>query len=100
MTFIKSAAPIAKPIIVSSSSISSKFVEMKTVRQHLEYEIIQKILDDHKDFIIPNLHDLSFDLLIETFATFALLTNHINKFDIFELIIYEQTIFNNLSHMN
>ena len=100
MTLIKSIASIIKPIAAFPSSISSKFIKMKTVRKHLEYKIIQKIFDNHKNLTIPNLRDLSFNSLIEIFAAFALLANHINKFNIFKLTIYEQTIFNNLFHIN
>ena len=73
---------------------------MRTMREYLEYEIIQKIFDDHKNLIISNLRDLSFDFSIEIFVVFAFFANYINKFNIFKLIIYEQTIFNNLSRIN
>ena len=59
------------------------------MREHLEYEIIQKILNDHRNLIISDFRDLSFDSLTEAFAIFALLANHINKLDIFKSIIYE-----------
>ena len=40
MTFIKSVALIARSIIISPLSIFLKFIKMKTVREHPEYEII------------------------------------------------------------
>ena len=47
------------------------------------------MFDDHKDLIISKLRDLSFDFLINTFIISIFLANHINKFNIFEFIIYE-----------
>ena len=62
---------------------------MRIMRKHFKYKIIQKIFDDYKDLIISNLCDLSFNFLIEIFVIFVFLANHINKFNIFEFIIYE-----------
>ena len=59
------------------------------MRKHSEYKIIQKIFDNHKNFIISDLRDLLFDFLTKIFVIFAFFANHINKFNIFELIIYE-----------
>ena len=70
------------------------------MRKHPEYKIIQKIFNDHKNLIISDLRDLSPNFLIRVFTIFALFTNHVNKFDIFEFTTYEQTIFNNLTHIN
>ena len=89
VTFIKFIILIIKFVIISFSFISSKFVEMKIMREHFEYEIIQKIFNDHKNLIISNFCDLSFDSLIKIFVIFTLFANHINKFNIFESIIYE-----------
>ena len=59
------------------------------MRKHLKYKIVQKIFDDHKNLIISNLHNLSFDFLTKTFVIFILFMNHVNKFNIFKFIIYE-----------
>ena len=59
------------------------------MREHLEYEIIQKIFNNHKNLIISNFRDLSFNSLTKTFVTFTLFTNYVNKFNIFEFIIYK-----------
>ena len=40
MIFIKSIILIVKFIIIFSSSIFSKFIKIKTMREHLKYEII------------------------------------------------------------
>ena len=89
ITFVKSIASIVRFIVAFFLFIFSKFVEMKIMRKHFEYEIIQKIFNNHKNFIISNLRDLSFNPLIETFAAFTLFMNHINKSNIFEFTIYE-----------
>ena len=89
MTFIKFIISIVKFVIIFSSSISSKFIKMKTMRKHLEYKIIQKLFNDHKDFIISNFHNLLFNSLIKVFVVFIFFANHINKSNIFEFIIYE-----------
>ena len=47
------------------------------------------MLDDHKNLIISNFYNLSFDFSIEIFIAFILFANYINKFNIFEFIIYE-----------
>ena len=59
------------------------------MREHFEYEIIQKIFNNYKNFIIFNLRDLLFDFLTKTFVIFILFANYVNKFNIFEIIIYE-----------
>ena len=89
MIFIKFIVSIVKFVIVFSSSIFSKFIKMKIMRKHFKYKIIQKIFDNHKNLIISNFRDLLFNFLIKTFAIFTFLANHINKFNIFEFIIYE-----------
>ena len=89
ITFIKFITLIVRFIIVFSSSMFSKFIKMKIIRKHFEYEIIQKIFNDHKDLIISNLRNLSFDFLMKVFIIFIFFTNYINKFNIFEFIIYE-----------
>ena len=58
------------------------------IREDLELSAIQRVLVDHLDTTISNLRDLSPNSLSRTFATFALLTNHINKSNIFEPTIY------------
>ena len=70
------------------------------VREDLELSAIQRILLDHLDITISNLRDLSSDPLSRTFATFALLTNYVNKSNIFESTTYQQIIFNQLSRMH
>ena len=87
--FIKFIASIVKFIIVFFSSIFSKFIKMKIVREYSEYKIIQKIFNNYKDFIISNFRDLSFDFLIKIFVVFIFFANRINKSNIFEFIIYE-----------
>ena len=87
--FIKSVASIIKFIITFFSFIFSKFIKMRIVRKYFKYKIIQKIFDDHKNLIISNLCDLSFDFLIEILVVFAFLANYINKFNIFKFTIYE-----------
>ena len=89
MTFIKFIILIIKSITASPSSISSKFIKMKIIRKHFEYEIIQKIFNDYENLIILNLRDLSFNSLIEIFIIFIFFANYINKFNIFEFIIYK-----------
>ena len=89
MTFIKFITLIVKFVVISLSSISSKFIEMRIMREHLEYKIIQKIFNDHKNLIISNLRNLLFDFLMKVFVIFALFANYINKFNIFKFIIYE-----------
>ena len=59
------------------------------MREHFEYKIIQKLFNKHKNLIISNFRDLLFDFLIKTFAVFAFFANYINKFNIFEFIIYK-----------
>ena len=59
------------------------------MRKHFEYEIIQKIFDDHKNLIISDFRDLLFDFLTKAFVIFIFFTNYINKFNIFEFIIYK-----------
>ena len=66
------------------------------IREDLELSAIQRILLDHLDTTISNLRDLLPDPLSRIFATFALLTNHVNKSNIFEPTIYQQIIFNQL----
>ena len=100
VTFIRPAAPIARPVTASPSSVSSEFAEMRAVREHPEYGVIQKVLDDHRDLTISDLRDLSPDPLTGAFAAFALLANHTNKPDIFEPTTYEQAISNGMSRMN
>ena len=89
ITFIKFITLIVRFIIVFSSSMFSKFIKMKIIRKHFEYGIIQKIFNDHKDLIISNLRNLSSDFLMKVFIFFIFFTNYINKFNIFEFIIYE-----------
>ena len=59
------------------------------MRKHLEYEIIQIIFNNYKNLIISNLRDLLFDFLMKVFIIFVFFANYINKFNIFEFIIYE-----------
>ena len=89
MIFIKFITSIVKSIIVFPSSIFSKFIKMRIVREHLEYKIIQKIFNDYKDFIISNLYNLLSNSLMRIFVIFIFFANHINKSNIFEFIIYE-----------
>ena len=89
MIFIKFITLIIKFVIIFPSLIFSNFIKMRVMRKRLKYDIIQKILNNYKDIIISNLHDLSFDFLIKIFIIFIFFINHINKFDIFEFIIYE-----------
>ena len=89
MTFIKFITLIVKFIIVFPSLMSLKFIKIKVMREHFEYEIIQKIFNDYKNFIISNFRDLSFDFLMKTFIVFIFFANHINKLNIFEFITYE-----------
>ena len=89
ITFIKSITLIARFIIIFPSSMSSKFIKMRIIRKHLEYKIIQKIFNNYKNLIISNLRDLSFDFLTKTFVVFILFANYVNKFNIFEFIIYK-----------
>ena len=58
------------------------------IREDPELSAVQRVLLDYLDTTISNLRDLSPDPLSGTFATFALLTNHINKSNIFESTIY------------
>ena len=58
------------------------------IREDPELSAIQRILLDHLDTTISNLRDLSPDPFSRIFATFALLTNHINKSNIFEPTTY------------
>ena len=88
ITFIKFIILIIKFIAVFSSSMFLKFIKMKIIRKHFEYEIIQKIFDDYKNLIISEFHNLSFDFLMRIFVIFIFFANHINKFNIFEFIIY------------
>ena len=66
------------------------------IREDLELSAVQRVLLDHFDTTISNLRDLSSDPLSRTFAAFALLTNHVNKSNIFEPTTYQQIIFNQL----
>ena len=59
------------------------------IREDLELSAIQRVLLDYLDTTISNLRDLSSDPLSRTFATFALLTNHVNKSNIFEPTTYQ-----------
>ena len=70
------------------------------IREDPELSAIQRILLDHFDTTISNLRDLSSDSLSKTFATFTLLTNYINKSNIFESTTYQQIIFNQLSRIH
>ena len=58
------------------------------IREDLELSAIQRVFLDYLDITISNLRDLSSDFLSRTFATFTLLTNHVNKSNIFEPTIY------------
>ena len=58
------------------------------IREDLELSAIQRILLDYLDTTISNLRDLSFNPLSRTFVTFALLTNYVNKSNIFESTTY------------
>ena len=89
MIFIKFIALIVRLIVIFFLLMFSKSIKMRAMRKHLEYEIIQKIFDDYKNLIISNLRDLLFDFLMRVFVIFILFANHVNKFNIFELIIYE-----------
>ena len=89
ITPIKLITPIAKSVITFPSSMFSKSIKMRIMRKHLEYKIIQKIFNNYKNFIISNLYDLSFDFLMKAFVIFILFANYINKFNIFEFIIYK-----------
>ena len=70
------------------------------IREDPELSAIQRVLLDHLDTTISNLRDLSPDPLSGTFAAFALLTNHVNKPNIFEPTTYQQVIFNQLSRIH
>ena len=70
------------------------------VREDLELSAIQRVLLDHLDTTISNLRDLLSDPLSRIFATFALLTNHVNKSNIFEPTTYQQIIFNQFSRIH
>ena len=87
--FIKFIISIIKFIIIFFLLIFSKYIKMRIIRKHFEYKIIQKIFNDYKDFIISNFRDLSFNFLTKIFVIFIFFANHINKFNIFEFIIYE-----------
>ena len=58
------------------------------IREDLELSAIQRVFLDYLDITISNLRDLSFNPLSKIFATFTLLTNHVNKSNIFESTIY------------
>ena len=89
ITFIKPAASIVEFIITFSLSMFSKFIKIKIMRKHLEYKIIKKIFNGHKNLIISNFRDLLFDSLTKVFAIFVFFANYINKFNIFEFTIYK-----------
>ena len=89
ITFIKFIALIVKFIIIFCLLIFSKFVEMKIMRKHFKYKIIIKIFNNHKNFIISNFRNLSFNFLTEIFVVFTFFADYINKFNIFKFIIYE-----------
>ena len=59
------------------------------IREDLELSAIQRVLLDYLDTTISNLRDLLSDSLSKTFATFALLANHVNKSNIFESTTYQ-----------
>ena len=59
------------------------------MRKHFEYEIIYKIFINYKNFIISNFRNFLLNFLIRVFTIFVFFANHINKFNIFEFIIYK-----------
>ena len=59
------------------------------IYEDLELSAIQRILFDYLDITISNLRDLSPNSLSRTFTTFTLLTNYVNKSNIFESTIYQ-----------
>ena len=59
------------------------------VREDLELSAIQRVLLDYLDTTISNLRDLLSDPFSRIFAIFALLTNHVNKSNIFESTTYQ-----------
>ena len=59
------------------------------IREDPELSAVQRVLLDHLDTTISNLRDLSPDPLSGIFATFALLTDHVNKSNIFEPTTYQ-----------
>ena len=86
--------------LLAIERITRSLTVVEIVREDLELSAIQRVLLDYFDTTISNLRDLLSDPLSRIFATFALLTNHVNKSNIFESTIYQQIIFNQLSRMH
>ena len=98
IAFARVFRSIVASLAVERITRSLTVVEM--VREDLELSAIQRVLLDYSDTTISNLRDLSPDPLSRTFAAFALLTDHVNKPNIFEPTTYQQVISNQLSRMH
>ena len=98
VAFARASRSIAALSAVERITRSLTVVEM--VREDPELSAIQRVLLDYPDTTISNLRDLSPNPLSRTFAAFALLTNHINKPNIFEPTTYQQVISNQLSRIH
>ena len=86
IAFARTSRSIITLSVIERITRSLTVVEM--IREDLELSAIQRVLLDYFDITISNLRDLSSDPLSRIFATFALLTNHVNKSNIFESTIY------------
>ena len=86
VAFARVSRSIATLLAVERITRSLTVVEM--IHEDLELSAIQRVLLDHFDTTISNLWNLSSNPLSRTFATFALLTNHVNKSNIFEPTTY------------
>ena len=86
IAFARVSRSIAALLTIERITRSLTIVEI--IREDLELSAIQRVLLDYFDTTISNLRDLSPDSLSRIFATFALLTNHVNKSNIFESTIY------------
>ena len=86
IAFARTSRLIAALLAIERITRSLIVVEM--IREDLELSAIQRILLDHFDITISNLRDLSSDSLSGIFTTFTLLTNHVNKSNIFESTTY------------
>ena len=86
--------------LLAVERITRSLTIVEIIREDPELSAIQRVLLNHLDTTISNLRDLLSNSLSRTFATFALLTNHVNKSNIFEPTTYQQIIFNQLSRMH
>ena len=87
IAFARVSRSIAASSAVERITRSLTIVEM--IREDPELSAVQRVLLDHFDTTISNLRDLSPDPLSGTFAAFALLTDHVNKPNIFESTTYQ-----------